>query len=65
MMCFPKNFITVFLITFGSFLLCQWASYLVLLAEETGGINYDWQLAGLPGIRVQFLEHLSLYLHSL
>ena len=26
----------------------QWLSYLFLLAEEPGGINYDWQLAGPP-----------------
>jgi hypothetical protein len=38
------------------FLLRQWVSYLVLLAEEPCGIIYDWQLAGLPGIRVQFLD---------
>ena len=29
------------------------------MAEEPGGINYDWQLAG--GVRVQFLEFLPQF----
>ena len=47
------------------FLLRQWVSYLVLLAEEPCGIIYDWQLAGRPSGGseykfLEFLQHLSV-----
>ena len=39
----------VFPIYFWQFLIWQWVSYLFVLAEEPGAINYDWQSAGPPG----------------
>jgi hypothetical protein len=38
-------------------------SIIILLAEEVGGINYDWQLAGPPGAPRVFTLKGALGVH--